>query len=103
MTETFRPAIILLARLPIGITSGTGSHEPRMRGTVPSHAQSLRHCPSALPALRAQQSYVLYEYLRCLFLWDIFGFLSYQVVIAISVYAFYMQFYCHQVTSRYQR
>jgi hypothetical protein len=26
-----------------------------------------------------------------------------SVIIAISVYAFYMQFYCHQVTSRYQR
>jgi hypothetical protein len=26
-----------------------------------------------------------------------------SVVIAISVYAFYMQFYCHQITSRYQR
>jgi hypothetical protein len=44
----------LLGRLPIGITSGTGSHEPRTWGTAPSHAQPLRHCPGALPALRAQ-------------------------------------------------
>jgi hypothetical protein len=26
-----------------------------------------------------------------------------MIIIAISVYAFYMQFYCHQITSRYQR
>jgi hypothetical protein len=44
----------MLGRLLIGITSGTGSHEPRTRGTAFSHAQSLRHCPDILPALKAQ-------------------------------------------------
>jgi hypothetical protein len=44
----------VLRRLPIGITSGTGSHEPRTWGTAPSHAQSLRHYPGILPALKAQ-------------------------------------------------
>jgi hypothetical protein len=44
----------LLGRLLIGIISRTGSHESRTRGTALSHAQLLKHCPSALPALRAQ-------------------------------------------------
>jgi hypothetical protein len=44
----------LLGRLLIGIISGIDSHELRIRGITPSHIQSLRHCPSALPALRAQ-------------------------------------------------
>jgi hypothetical protein len=28
----------VLGRLPIGITSGTGSHEPRIGGAAPPHA-----------------------------------------------------------------
>jgi hypothetical protein len=44
----------LLKRLLIRIISGTGSHELRTRGTALSHIQSLRHCLSALPALKAQ-------------------------------------------------
>jgi hypothetical protein len=44
----------LLKRLLIRIISGTNSHELRIRDTAFSHAQSLRHCPSILPALRAQ-------------------------------------------------
>jgi hypothetical protein len=47
-------SIFLLGRLPIGITSGTGSHESRTWGIAPSHTQPLRHCLSVLPALKAQ-------------------------------------------------
>jgi hypothetical protein len=44
----------LLGRLLIKITSGTDSHELRIRGAALSHAQSPKHCSKALPALRAQ-------------------------------------------------
>jgi hypothetical protein len=44
----------LLRRLLIKIISGTDSHESRIRDIALSHAQSLRHCPNILPALRAQ-------------------------------------------------
>jgi hypothetical protein len=44
----------LLKRLLIGIISGIDSHESRTRGIIFSHAQPPRHCPSALPALKAQ-------------------------------------------------
>jgi hypothetical protein len=44
----------LLGLLLIGITSKTDSHESRTRDTAPSHAQSLKHCFNALPALKAQ-------------------------------------------------
>jgi hypothetical protein len=44
----------LLKRLLIGIISGTDSHELRIRGTAPSHAQSLKHYPNILPALKTQ-------------------------------------------------
>jgi hypothetical protein len=52
--ERERRTTYLLGRLPIGITSGTGSHESRTRGTALSHAQPPKHCPNTLPALRAQ-------------------------------------------------
>ena len=44
----------LLGRLLIRITSGTDSHESRTWDTALSHAQSLKYCSGALPALRAQ-------------------------------------------------
>jgi hypothetical protein len=97
----------LLRRLLIGIISGTGSHEPRTWDTASSHAQLLRHCFNILPGCTARfkgavslraiwvsKIPTLMGHLRILIL---------SVVIAISVYAFYMQFYCHQVTSHYQR
>jgi hypothetical protein len=52
--EMLYGTVPLLGRLPIGITSGTGSHEPRTWDIAPSHVQPLRHCPGILPALRAQ-------------------------------------------------
>jgi hypothetical protein len=44
----------LLRRLLIGITSGTDSHELRIKGIALSHAQFLRHCLNTLPVLKAQ-------------------------------------------------
>jgi len=44
----------LLRRLLIGIISGIGSHESRIRDTALSHAQPLKYYSDILPALKAQ-------------------------------------------------